>query len=142
MNHKTVKILQTILITLFIYTFLYPQSVKVDAGMDQIIKWDKTHSTILNGSTSTDDISVIWTCPVNKDVIFKEPSNPKTEVTFPRPGYYLLKLTAGRNDTVSKTVIINVFKSHSYKYRLTDLIKLMRVDEKISFELPNKLRHN
>ena len=84
-------------------------------------------------------VKVEWTCPQNKEVVFKDASNPITEVTFPRPGYYLLILSGKEtgNESVSSSVIINVFKPHSYKERLADLINLMTVDEKIK-ELTNE----
>ncbi len=132
MNHKSGKPLQIIFFFVLTYTFIYPQSLSVDAGKNQVVNWEKTHSTQLNGSVSPADVSVIWTCPANKWVSFNEPSNPKTEVTFPRPGYYLLKLTADGKDSISQTVIMNVFKPNSYEARLNDLVNLMTVDEKIS----------
>lgn len=132
MNYKSGKFSQIIFFILFSLTSLYSQTSKVDAGTNQVIKWEQTHSTILNGNVSADDVRVIWSCPANNEVSFNEPSNPKTKVTFPHPGYYLLKLTAVDNDSESKTVVINVFKTHSYESRLNDLISLMTVDEKIS----------
>jgi beta-glucosidase len=66
-------------------------------------------------------------------VVFKNASSPVTEVTFPRSGYYLLVLsgkTAGQDPVLSST-IVDVFAPNSYKERLSDLISLMTVDEKI-----------
>ena len=132
MNYKPGIFLQITFVFLFTYTFIFPQSLKIDAGKNRIIKWDSTHSTILNGSISPANTNVLWSCPANKEVSFSKPSDLKTKVTFPRPGYYLLKLTAEGKDSTSETVVINVFKTHSYESRLNDLINLMTVDEKIS----------
>jgi beta-glucosidase len=115
------------------YALSSSQTVEVHAGSPQIINWEKTHSTQLKGSVSSNKIRVEWTCPQNLDVVFKNASEPATEVTFPRPGYYLLILSgkgAGK-DSVGSSTIVNVFKPHSYKERLADLIGLMTVDEKI-----------
>ena len=132
MNYKPGIFLQITFVFLFTYAFIFPQSLKIDAGKNRIIKWDSTHSTILNGSISPANTNVLWSCPANKEVSFSKPSDLKTKVTFPRPGYYLLKLTAEGKDSTSETVVINVFKTHSYESRLNDLINLMTVDEKIS----------
>ena len=109
------------------------QTVAVDAGRNQLIDWEKTHSAKLGGTVSPSGTKVEWSCSQNAQVVFKDASNPGTEVTFLRPGYYLLVLSAkgaGR-DRVSGSVIVNVFKPHSYEERLSDLIGLMTVDEKI-----------
>lgn len=111
----------------------FPQTVTVSAGSNQVIDWEKTHAAQLNGSVSSDKAKVQWTCPQNPDVRFKDASRPATEVTFPRPGYYMLILSnkgPGR-DSAGSSVIVNVCKSHSSKERLADLISLMTVDEKI-----------
>jgi beta-glucosidase len=112
----------------------FSQIFEMNAGANQIINWEKTHAVKLKGSVSSNDIKAEWTCPQNSDVVFGNASDPVTEVTFPRPGYFLLMLsgTGPGGNTVSSSVIINVFKPHSYKERLTDLISLMTVDEKIS----------
>jgi beta-glucosidase len=115
-------------------TLLFSQTNTINAGSHQIINWEKTQSTQLNGSVSSDKIKVKWTCPQNSEVIFKDASDPSTMVTFPRPGYYLLILSAldtGKG-TISRSVIVNVFKPNSFRERLSDLISLMTVDEKIS----------
>ncbi len=112
-------------------TLLFSQNIAIDAGSNQIINWEKTHSAQLKGSVSSDKIKVGWTCPQNSEVVFRDVSNPITEVTFPRSGYYLLILCSKSNDPVSSSVIVNVFKPNSYKERLADLISLMTVDEKI-----------
>lgn len=110
----------------------FAQTVTVNAGSYQIINWEKTHSLKLKGSISSDQVKVKWTCPQNSEVVFKNAYNPVTEVTFPRPGYYLLILSGkGIDDSVNSSAIVNVFKPHSYKERLSDLINLMTVDEKI-----------
>ena len=111
----------------------FPQTAAITAGSNQVIDWEKTHAAQLKGSVSTDKAQVQWTCPQNPDVRFKDASSPVTEVTFPRPGYFLLTLTkkGPGKDSASSSLIVNVFKSHSYKERLADLISLMTVDEKI-----------
>ena len=105
----------------------------IDAGGKQTINWEETPTAKLQGSVSSAKIKVEWRCPQNPDVIFKNVSDPRTEVTFPRPGYFLLILSGkGRGaESTSSTVIVNVFKPNSYKERLSDLIQLMTVDEKI-----------
>lgn len=114
-------------------TLLFSQTGTINAGNNQIINWEKDHSAQLKGSVSSDQLKVEWTCPQNSEVVFKNASNPVTEVTFPRPGYYLLVLTGkgSGKDTVTSSTIVNVFKPNSYKERLSDLIGLMTVDEKI-----------
>ncbi len=111
----------------------FSQTVAVHAGSTQIINWEKTHSAQLNGSVSSNKVEVKWTCPQNSSVLFRNASDPATEVTFPRPGYYLLILSSKGTgkDSVSSSTIVNVFKPNSYKERLSDLISLMTVDEKI-----------
>jgi len=124
----------TIIIFLLLNSSLvFSQTITINAGSNQIINWEKTQSVQLEGSVSSDEIKVEWTCPQNSEVIFKDDSNPVTGVTFPRPGYYLLFLTGKGNskDSISSSVIVNVFKPNSYKERLSDLISLMTVDEKI-----------
>ena len=113
---------------------LISRNIKVNAGSNQIIHWEKTHTAQLRGNVSPDETEVEWTCPQNAEVTFKDASNPATAVTFPRPGYYLLVLS-GRgtgNNTAKSSVIVNVFKPNSYKERLYDLISLMTVNEKIT----------
>jgi beta-glucosidase len=110
-------------------TLLFSQNAIINAGSNQIINWEKTHSAQLKGSVSSNNLKVEWTCPQNSEVIFKDSSNPVTEVIFPRPGYYLLILSD--KNSIRNSVVINVFKPNSYKERLSDLISLMTVDEKI-----------
>jgi beta-glucosidase len=112
---------------------VFSQAITISAGTNQTINWEKTHTAQLKGSVSSNKIKAEWTCPQNSYVVFKNASEPATEVTFPRPGYFLLSLSGKGtdNDTVSSSVIVNVFKPNSYKERLSDLIKLMTVDEKI-----------
>ena len=114
-------------------TLFFAQTFTINGGSNQIINWEKTHSAQLKGSASIDTIKVEWTCPQNKEVVFKDASNPATEVSFPRPGYYLLSLSSKRTgkEAVTSFVIVNVFKPNTYKERLADLISLMTVDEKI-----------
>jgi beta-glucosidase len=115
-------------------TLCYSQTTTVYAGSNQIINWERTHSTHLKGTVSSREIKAKWTCPQNSKVVFSDASNPVAEVTFPRPGYYLLILSGKGTgkDSVSSSVIVNVFKPNSYKERLSDLISLMTVEEKIS----------
>ena len=134
MEQRIIKSITGIVVFLLLNsTLLFSQNITINAGSNQIINWEKTHSAQLKGSVSSNKIKVEWTCPQNSEVVFKDASNPVTEVIFPRPGYYLLILSGlgtGKN-TVSSSVIVNVFKPHSYKERLSDLINLMTVDEKI-----------
>ncbi len=110
------------------------QTITIKAGDNQIINWDKTHSAQLMGIVSSKEMRVEWKCPQNSEVVFKNAMSPVTEVTFPRPGYYLLSLSRqeASKEKINSTVIINVFKPNSYKERLSDLIRLMTVDEKIN----------
>jgi len=112
---------------------LFAQTTTINAGCNQIVRWEKTHSAQLKGSVSSNKTKVEWTCPQNSEVVFNGASNPVTEVTFPRPGYYLLVLSckATGKDSVSSSTVVNVVKPNSYKERLSDLIGLMTVDEKI-----------
>jgi beta-glucosidase len=112
---------------------LFSQTFSIHAGESQIIQWEKTHTAQLKGSVTPDKIKVRWTCPQNSEVVFKDASNPVTEVIFPRPGYFLLVLSGKgtRKDAIRSALIINVFKPNSYRERLTDLIGLMTLDEKI-----------
>ncbi len=110
------------------------QGVAVDAGSRQIIDWEKTHSARLHGRVFPDTAATEWICPQNAAVVFADASSPVTEVTFPRPGYYLLRLSikgAGK-DTGAASTIVNVFKAKTYRDRAADLIGLMTVDEKIA----------
>ncbi len=140
MERISIKLIVGIVVLFFICsTPLLAQTVTINAGSNQIVSWEKTHSTRLEGRVSPRNIKVEWTCPQNSEVVFKDASNRITEVTFPRPGYYLLYLTDKEQgkDSVKSSVIINVFKPHSYKQRLSDLINLMTVDEKVR-ELTNE----
>ncbi|HRU93520.1 MAG TPA: glycoside hydrolase family 3 C-terminal domain-containing protein [Candidatus Marinimicrobia bacterium] len=122
-----------LLLCLMSSTILYSQNITVNAGKPQIINWEVTHTAQLEGSVSPSKVKVEWTCPQNSQVTFKNASNPVTEVTFPRPGYYLLVLSAKvkGKESPSSSVIVNVFRPNSYEERLSDLIGLMTVDEKI-----------
>jgi beta-glucosidase len=118
---------------LLVSSSLFAQAAAIHAGKNQIIDWEKTHSAWLKGSASSNNMKVKWTCPQNAKVVFKDASSPLTEVTFPRPGYYVLILSgkgAGK-DSASSSTIVNVLQRHSYKERLADLISLMTLDEKI-----------
>ena len=132
------KIIRTIIGMAFLFSFglfsLFAQQAAINAGKNQIIQWEKTREVQLNGDVSPKETNVEWTCPQNAGVVFKNAANPVTEVTFPRPGYYLLVLSGkstGERQVQSST-IVNVFEPKSYKERLSDLISLMTVDEKIS----------
>jgi beta-glucosidase len=134
MKRRLVKSITALVVLLLLDSSLVlAQNIGISAGNSQIINWENTHSARLNGSISSKEIKVEWTCPQNSGVVFKDPSNPVTEVTLPRPGYYLLILSSQvkGQDSVSDLVIVNVFKPNSYKERLYDLISLMTVDEKI-----------
>jgi len=129
------RIIQSIIGTaafiLFYSTLLFSQTVSINAGTHQMIQWEKTHSTQLQGSVFPDSIKVRWTCPQNSEVVFQDALNPVTEVIFPRSGYYLLILSSISVDSIGSSVIVNVVKSHSYQKRLSDIVDLMTVDEKI-----------
>ncbi len=127
-------LIRIVLISLFMPLLIVSESheIKIDAGTNQFVNWEKTQTIQLKGSVYPKNIGVQWTCPANLKVLFHNVSNPTTKVTFPRPGYYLLTLTATEsgNEKVSDTVIMNVFKPNSYIQRLSDLVDLMTVDEK------------
>jgi beta-glucosidase len=129
----TKSIIGTVVLSLLVPFSFFAQTITINAGSNQIINWEKTNTAHLEGSVSSNKIKVEWTCPQNSQVVFKNSSKPVTEVTFPRPGYYLLNLSSKgkRVNKVSSSVIVNVFKINSYKERLSDLICLMTVDEKI-----------
>ncbi|MBN1693831.1 glycoside hydrolase family 3 C-terminal domain-containing protein [candidate division WOR-3 bacterium] len=136
MNKKTEKyFIRIALILLFIPLLLASQTneIKIDAGTNQFVNWEKTRTIQLKGNVSPESIAVLWTCPANPKVRFYNAAESTTKVTFPRPGYYLLKLTASGtgNKKISDTVMINVFKPNSYAERLADLVNLMTVEEKI-----------
>ncbi|MFA5783310.1 MAG: glycoside hydrolase family 3 C-terminal domain-containing protein [Phycisphaerae bacterium] len=127
------SIFGTVVLLLLNPALSFSQTITINAGSNQIINWENTHSAQLKGSVSSDKIETEWTCPQNSDVVFKDVNSPVTEVTFPRSGYYLLILSGKGvgKDPVSSSTIVNVFKQNSYKERLADLINLMTVDEKI-----------
>jgi beta-glucosidase len=134
MNRIYIKSISSIAILLLLnLSSVYSQNMAIDAGGKQTINWEETQTAKLQGSVSSAKIKVEWSCPQNTEVIFKNVFDPRTEVTFPRPGYFLLILSGkGRGaESTSSTVIVNVFKPNSYKERLSDLIQLMTVDEKI-----------
>src|SRR3990172_7285870 len=134
MKQRIINSLIGIVVLLLLCSMLlFSQTITINADTNQIINWEKTHSAQLKGSVSSDKIKAEWTCPQNSEVVFKDVSNPVTEVTFPRPGYYLLILSSKGNskDSISSSVIVNVYKPNSYKERLSDIISLMTVDEKI-----------
>jgi len=129
-----ISIISTTVLLFLNATLVGSQPISINAGANQIINWEKTHSTKLEGTISLEEIKVEWTCPQNSEVVFENPYSPSTEVTFPRPGYYLLILTVreSEHDATSSSVIVNVFKPNSYRERLSDMIGLMTIEEKIS----------
>lgn len=134
MKQSTINSLIGVVLFLFLSSTLsFAQTISINAGSNQFINWEKTHSAKMTGSVSSDKIRVEWTCPQNSKVLFRNPSDPVTEVTFPRAGYYMLILSAKgtAENSISSSVIVNVFKHNSYKERLADLMSLMTVDEKI-----------
>jgi len=142
MNQKPGKyLIRIVLILLFIPLLVVSESheIKIDAGTNQFVNWEKTQTIQLKGSVSGEDVTARWSCPANPQVRFRNVAKPTTKATFPRPGYYLLELTTteSSNKKVSDTVIINVFKPNSYNGRLSDLVGLMTVDEKIG-QLTNR----
>jgi beta-glucosidase len=142
MERRIIKSIVGIIALVFLNSSsIFSQDITINAGSNQIINWEKTHSAQLKGTVfsnkgmdSPKKIKVEWTCPQNFKVVFKDASNTETEVTFPRPGYYLLILSnkGTGKDLMYSSTIVNVFKPNSYKERLTDLISLMTVDEKIN----------
>ena len=136
MNYKPGKYFIIIfLISFFIPLLLVSESskIKINAGENQFVNWEKTGAIQLKGSVFPEGVASRWYCPANPQVRFKSTAEPTTKVTFPRPGYYLLELAATGTGSkkVSDTVIINVFKPNSYTDRLSDLVGLMTVEEKI-----------
>ncbi|MBN2424657.1 MAG: glycoside hydrolase family 3 C-terminal domain-containing protein [Calditrichaceae bacterium] len=130
-------------ILLCIPVFLFAQTSEnsIDAGDYQIINWEKAQSAKLKAKVAIENLKTAWSCPANAQVKFANPASLTTEVTFPRPGYYLLQLTAtdNHNKKIHDTVVINVFKPNSYKERLNDLIGLMTIEEKIG-QLSNQTK--
>jgi len=95
MEQRIIKSTIGIVILLFLSsTLLFAQTITINAGSNQIINWEKTHSAQLKGSVTSGKIKTEWTCPQNSEVVFQDASNPVTQVTFPRPGYYLLILSS------------------------------------------------
>ncbi|HTX19990.1 MAG TPA: glycoside hydrolase family 3 C-terminal domain-containing protein [Bacteroidota bacterium] len=135
MNQRLIAIFTGITALLLIFwTLSAAQPPTVKAGSKQIVNWESTHSVQLEASMQATKIKTEWTCPQNRAVVFKDPSRLSTEATFPRPGYYLLILSVKKTgkDSAISTTIVNLFEPHSYKDRLSDLISLMTVDEKIA----------
>ncbi|MGE5847284.1 MAG: glycoside hydrolase family 3 C-terminal domain-containing protein [Ignavibacteria bacterium] len=132
MNQISLKyLLRTAAIFISLNSAILAQSLNINAGADQFVDFSKTHTVKLNGSRSSVDIKIKWSCPQNQQVIFKDDSDPETEVTFPRQGYYLL-LVSSAAQNLADTVILNVFEPKSYEPRLNDLVGLMTIEEKIS----------
>jgi beta-glucosidase len=108
----------------------FGQPAGVSAGKNQIINWEKTHTAQLKGTVTANKGKVQWACPQNPDVRFKDAKSVTTEVTFPRPGYYLLVLCAG--DSLRSSMVANVFAPRAYTERLADMVGLMTLEEKIN----------
>jgi len=141
MEQRIIKsIIALVVLVLLSSSSVFTQTISINAGSNLIINWENTHSAQLKGNVfspkgidSQNKIKTEWTCPQNSTVVFKDASNLVTEVTFPRPGYYLLILSSKEpgKDSIQSSTIVNVFRPNSYKERLSDLISLMTVDEKI-----------
>ena len=125
-------------------------SPTVEAGDTQFVRFDQSPSFGLNGSVTDDDLSglgqigvdygqIIWSCPSNPGVVFADASDPHTTVTFPRDGYYQLKLYA--QDEVgnegSDAVFMNVLIPGQVDNRVGDLAAMMTLSEKYQ-----QLRHS
>jgi beta-glucosidase len=131
--NKTLTVI--LLLILFTASLAVSQTseIVVNAGHDRFVNWEETKTINLEGTVSPGDINVKWACTANPRVSFHDASNPATDVTFPRPGYYLLELASEipGKEKISDEVIINVYKPNSYSQRLADLVGLMTVEEKI-----------
>ncbi len=87
MKQRIIKSLIGAGILLFLNSAVsFCQQVEINAGSNQIINWEKTHSAQLKGSVSSKKIKAEWTCPQNAEVVFKDAAQPVTEVTFPTAG--------------------------------------------------------
>ncbi|MGK9367447.1 glycoside hydrolase family 3 C-terminal domain-containing protein [Melioribacter sp. Ez-97] len=134
------KFFLTFFLTLYYFslqTHVCAQNIK--SGGYYFVNWEEKKTATLIVDSLSYEISdggcdFNWVCINNSKVFIEEPSAFKTEVKFPRPGYYLFKYTLRKNDKVidSNNVIVNVYKPGSYKDRLNDMIALMTRDEKIS----------
>ena len=95
MKRRIVKSIIALSVLLLLNSSLVlAQTITFNAGSNQTINWENSHSAQLKGIVSSKKIKVEWTCFQNPSVVFKDASNPVTEVTFPRPGYYLLVLSS------------------------------------------------
>ncbi len=134
-SHQKKHLLSIISFVLFMVSVAVSQTAdsQISAGEDRYVNWDETHTVRLNGQIPSGYKVIQWLCPANPEVTFDNTSGPVTEVTFPRPGYYLLELkaTTKASKNIKDSVIINVFKPGSFEQRLNDLIGLMTTDEKI-----------
>ena len=52
--------------------FSQHSEIAIDAGDHQFINWDNTKTLQLNGSVSSKDIKIEWSCPVNSNIKFKD----------------------------------------------------------------------
>ncbi|MGK9477006.1 glycoside hydrolase family 3 C-terminal domain-containing protein [Melioribacter sp. OK-6-Me] len=127
------KLSFTLSMTLFyilFHNYLFAQNN--ESNNYYFVNWEERKSVTLSCKNSTDEEFVNWKCVNNNGVIIKNPSDYKTEVELPRPGYYLFNYTLKKNELIdSNYVIVNVYKYGSYTERLNDLIALMTLDEKI-----------
>lgn len=116
----------------------------VQAGPKQAVRFDQTTSTMLAGIVNDDDPNnlgqigvdygmIAWSCPANPDVIFADPCDLQTIVTFPRDGYYLLELYAQDEvgNQATSSVIINVLVPGQFENRLADMVNLMTITEMV-----------
>ena len=116
----------------------------VQTGPKQTVRFDQTTSTTLDGHVYDDDPNNLgqigvdygtigWSCPANPGVVFADPCDLQTMVTFPLDGYYLLELYAQDEvgNEATSGVIINVLVPGQFENRLIDLVNLMTVTEEI-----------
>ncbi len=132
------KCLLTIIVLVFISSIpLKAQppisGIEIISDPVMLVNWEQTRSAELHSSCALAKCAVKWYCSNNPEVKFSNPSGLNTTVTFPRTGYFLIRVEAsvkGKN-IVSDEVILNVCKPNSYQERLEDLINLMTPEEKI-----------
>ena len=134
MNRNSLIIILLVFGSLQLFSQTAQPDLPVYAGPDRIINWEESPSALLEGSINVKKTRTEWNCVNNNEVTYKDRHDLVTLVTFPRPGYYLLKLSAmdKGKEIFSDEVIINVFKPNSFEDRLNDLIGLMTLEEKIN----------
>ncbi len=107
-------------------------SQSVEAGEDMFVNWEANKTITLQGKVSAKKASISWKATPSDGVVFENPDQTETKVTFSRPGYYLISLTAvTKEGQVSDELILNVYTANEYQSRLNDLVSLMTVEEKI-----------